>query len=68
MEFVRRYLQQLCSSMTSTPRKNLPTVVCESDFQVESADNFSATVVVITEATLHNPIGVLNNEMATCGM
>lgn len=61
IEFIRRYLQQLSSSLTSTPCENLCSLICKSDFQVESACNF--ITITKTETAFINPTGNLLNYM-----
>ena len=55
MKFVRRYLKQLDGSLASRPGKDLPTLICETDFQMETADDFRSIATVATEATFHYP-------------
>lgn len=64
IEFIGRYLQQFCCRLTSTPCENFCSLICKSDFQMESTHNFSITIVM-TEAAFHNSTRCLVNKMAT---
>lgn len=67
MEFIWRYLEQLDGGLTGRPRKNFPTLICKGDFEMQTSDNFSVTVVK-TEATFHNPARCLVDQMTTHDM